>query len=181
MRYITIFKVPYLFLILILIFSKGSALKAESAGMDLTENKVCFQNQSSKNHKIKKARTSKKYLKKPFSKKDDTLAAFLFWWVLMPAIITGLLALSFALGLFNPVFWILGLSAFSIWAGVSGVVYFPVQMIGFPAGIVAIVVGLILKNFIIWTAGLAVLLAAAFAFSYMAIMFTFGTRKYQPK
>ncbi len=181
MQALAIFKIPHFFLIIILIIFSGSLMKAESVGMELDVSQVCTLKQSIKNQKIKKVKSSKKILKKPFTKKDNTLGAFIFWWVLMPVLIVGLITLSFALGPFNLLFWTLALSAFSIWAGVSGVVYFPVQMIGFPTGIVAIVVGLILKNLIIWTAGLAILLAAAFAFSYMAIMFTFGTRKYQPK
>jgi hypothetical protein len=174
-------RLPYFLLYVLILNFCCISLRAESVGYINAYDQISKEKQSTKSSGIQKNKINKKIFRKPFNKKNDALGAFIFWWVLMPAVIITLLALSFALGPFNLFYWILGLSAFSIWAAVSGVVYFPLQMIGFPTGAIAIVVGLILKNLIIWTAGLAILTAAALAFAYMAIMFTFGTRKYQPK
>ena len=113
-------------------------------------------------------------------KSDSTLISAIFWYGFMPLTIAAAITLSFlipGLGLL----WFAGLGLFAIWTGVNGIVFFPLQFAGLPLGMALIIYGLIIKSLLLWTLGIALVLAALFAFSFMVLMFTIGTRKNQPK
>jgi len=134
--------------------------------------------QKVKEKKAKKKRHSPKKNKG----KDAAIPALLFWWAFMPLLIIGLITGSFLLGtVFLWPLWIAGLGVFGLWAGISGAVFFPIQYVGLPLGMAIIVLGLITQSILLWTAGLGLLFAALFAFSFMVLMFLIGTRKNQPK
>lgn len=118
--------------------------------------------------------------------KDSLVLPVLFWWVLMPLLIIGLFAVFFLTPFFF--FWWIALGVFTIWAAISGIVFFPIQYIAFPGGMLLIVLSLILKSgldatvfLLLLSTGVGLLLVAMFAFAFMALMFLMGTRKYQPK
>lgn len=128
--------------------------------------------------KIKKFKKRISYPK--LKKSENTLASAIFWYGFMPLTIAAAITLSFlipGLGLL----WFVGLGLFAIWAGVNGIVFFPLQFAGLPLGMALIIYGLIIKSLLLWTFGIALVLAALFAFSFMVLMFTIGTRKNQPK
>jgi hypothetical protein len=135
------------------------------------------------NTELKKAKSSKfkKRIPKNNHKKAEskTLSA-IFWYGFMPLSIIALLTLSFLIPGFGWL-WFAGLSLFGIWAGVNGVVFFPLQFAGLPLGMAMIIYGIIIKSILVSTIGIALVFAALFAFSFMVLMFTVGTRKYQPK
>jgi hypothetical protein len=132
---------------------------------------------------IRKSKIKKFKKRSPYpnhKKSDSTLISAIFWYGFMPLTIAAAITLSFlipGLGLL----WFAGLGLFAIWTGVNGIVFFPLQFAGLPLGMALIIYGLIIKSLLLWTLGIALVLAALFAFSFMVLMFTIGTRKNQPK
>jgi len=131
--------------------------------------------------RVSKTRKIKKRNPHPKPKKTDSnILSAILWYGFIPLAIVAVIALSFLIpGLFW--LWFAGLGLFAIWAGVNGIVFFPLQFAGLPLGMALIIFGLIVKSFIFWTFGIALVFAALFAFSFMVLMFTIGTRKNQPK
>ena len=113
-------------------------------------------------------------------KSENTLASAILWYGVVPLTIAAAIALSFLIPGLGWL-WFAGLGLFAIWGGVNGIVFFPLQFAGLPLGMALIIYGLIIKSFLLWTIGIALVVAALFAFSFMVLMFTIGTRKYQPK
>lgn len=113
-------------------------------------------------------------------KSENTFLSAIFWYGVVPLTIAAAITLSFLIPGLGWL-WFAGLGLFAIWAGVNGIVFFPLQFAGLPLGMALIIYGLIIKSFLLWTFGIALVLAALFAFSYMVLMFTIGTRKNQPK
>ncbi len=107
--------------------------------------------------------------------------AVLLWYVFIPLGIIALFLLTFALDLTMGWLWFLALGLGALWLGISGIVFFPIQYIGLPLGMAGVILGLIMSNPLLLTAGIALIIAATIAFASMALMFLVGTRKYQPK
>lgn len=110
-----------------------------------------------------------------------TWPAILVWYVLIPLGIIALFTAAFWTGVLSLPFWYAALGLSAIWLGISGIVFFPIQYVGMPLGMAGVVLGLILSNPLLMTAGIALLLASIIALGSMALMFLIGTRKYQPK
>jgi hypothetical protein len=126
------------------------------------------------------SKIKKRFHKPKFKKSDNTLISAIFWYGFIPLTIAAVIILSFLIpGL--TWLWFAGLGLFAIWGGVNGIVFFPLQFAGLPLGMALIIYGLIIKSLLLWTFGLALVFAALFAFSFMVLMFTIGTRKNQPK
>ena len=141
------------------------------------------QNPPTEKAEIRKAKISKVKKRIPklkLKKTDNKVLYAIFWYGLMPLSIVTLIALSFLIPGLGWL-WFAGLGLFAIWAGVNGIVFFPLQFAGLPLGMALIIFGLIVKSFIFLTFGIALVFAALFAFSFMVLMFTIGTRKNQPK
>ncbi len=134
-----------------------------------------------KPHRYRQAKKKKK--PSPKGKREPLAGAVLFWWVFMPLAIVGLFLATFLIPL--PFLWWAALGLLFVWAGVSGIVFFPIQYFGLPLGIAGIIIGLIVKDaaisFILLSLGGTLFAIALFAFAFMALMFTIGTRKHQPK
>jgi hypothetical protein len=131
-----------------------------------------------KNSKVVKLK--KRIPKNTKKKAESTVLSAIIWYGLIPAAFLTIIVLSFILPGLGWL-WFAGLGLFAIWAGVSGIVFFPIQFAGLPLGMASIIYGLIIKSILVWTFGIALVLAALFAFSFMVLMFTIGTRKNQPK
>lgn len=141
--------------------------------------KESFSIVKSEKGKVERKKAKKKSPNKKKCKDKNAILPFILWWILAPICIAAIIALAFILPL--PILWYIGLGLFTVWAGVSGIVFFPIQYIGLPLGMAVIIYGLITGAVLIWTAGIALVFAAFFAFAFMALMFTIGTRKNQPK
>ena len=158
-----------------------SPSKAEAAGIFPSNYSREFHTESAvtgQGQKVKKQK--KKNIPKAAKSKgnDNAFGALIFWWVLVPLMIIASLTLGI---IFLGPFWYIGLGLFAIWAGISGIVFFPIQYIGLPLGMALIVYGLIVSFPFFWTLGIALVFAAIFALAYMVLMFMIGTRKNQPK
>jgi cation transport ATPase len=127
------------------------------------------------------------FRKKPRPKKYKNGAgpvwpSVLLWYVLIPLGIIGLFVAAFLMAPVSMLLWYIALAASVVWLAVSGIVFFPIQYVGLLGGMATILASLIYFNSIfVLTAGIALVLAAIFALSYMVLMFLIGTRKYQPK
>jgi hypothetical protein len=169
----------FLFIISILLFSPSIT---EASGIFPSNYSREFQNESVVTGQGQKVKKQKKKRRSPKADKgkgnDNAFGAFMFWWVLVPLTIIASLTLGL---IFLGPFWYVGLGLFAIWAGISGIVFFPIQYIGLPLGMALIVYGLIVGFPLIWTAGIALVFAAIFALAYMVLMFMIGTRKNQPE
>ncbi len=158
-----------------------SPSKAEAAGIFPSNYSREFHTESvvtGQGQKVKKQK--KKNIPKTAKSKgnDNAFGALIFWWVLVPLMIIASLTLGI---IFLGPFWYIGLGLFAIWAGISGIVFFPIQYIGLPLGMALIVYGLIVSFPFFWTLGIALVFAAIYALAYMVMMFMIGTRKNQPK
>jgi hypothetical protein len=130
--------------------------------------------------KSKLGKFKKRIPKKAKKIAESTVLSAILWYGFIPAAFLTLIILSFLLPGLGWL-WFAGLGLFSIWAAVNGVVFFPLQFAGLPLGMATIIYGLIIKSMFVWTFGIALVIAALFAFSFMVLMFTIGTRKNQPK
>jgi hypothetical protein len=128
----------------------------------------------------KSSKFKKRIPKKNHKKSENTVLSAVFWYGFMPLSIIALITLSFVIPGLGWL-WFAGLGLFGIWAGVNGVVFFPLQFAGLPLGMALVIYGIIIKSMFLLTFGMALVFAALFAFSFMVLMFTIGTRKNQPK